>query len=281
MQEGSQMKKLTSLLLICFMQGFFFHTASAQDGKTALVPLPSVDDFTRGNDGWGFGIGVGIEYESAYEGSDEFVFEVEPAGAVQWRKGDDVFYWAGQSLGWRGLRADTWLLEAAVSYDEGRKESDSDDGRLDGLGDADESVSLVLQTRFALDADWRYWLVGRLVTGSSGNLGLFGVGRRFGDRLDGSGSEINVVAVFHDSKFANNDFGIDAQQSVASGLNQTELSGGLRSFGLNYVYRHNINKNWQIFGEALYEHYSSDIQASPIARSNYEAEVSVGFLYIF
>lgn len=275
------MKKLTSLLLILFMQGFFFHTALAQDGKTALIPLPSVDDFTRGEDGWGFGIGIGVEYESAYEGSDEFGFEVEPAGAVQWRKGDDVFYWAGEALGWRGLRANTWLLEAAVGFDEGRKESDSDKGRLNGLGDADENAELVLQARLALAADWRYWLVGRVVTGSNGNLGLFGVGRRFGDGLDGSGSEINAVAVFHNSKLANKDFGINAQQSIASGLNQTKLDGGLRSFGFNYVYRHNINRNWQIFGEALYERFSSDIQASPIARSSYEGEVGVGVVYIF
>ncbi len=119
------------------------------------------------------------------------------------------------------------------------------------------------------------------MTGRNGNLGLFGVGRRFGDRLDGSGSEINVVAVFHNRKFANKDFGINAQQSAASGLNQTKLSSGLRSFGLNYTYRHNINKNWQIFGEALYERFSSDIQDSPIARSSYEAEVGIGILYRF
>jgi MipA family protein len=280
-QEYSEMKKFTGLMLIFLVHGFFFHTALAQDRKAALVPLPSVDDFTRGNDGWGFGIGVGIEYESAYEGSDEFGFEVEPAGGVQWRKGNDVFYWAGETLGWRGLRANTWLLEAAVGFDEGRKESDSKDGRLTGLGDSDESANLVLQARRALDADWRYWLVGRVVTGRGGNLGLFGIGRRFGDKLDGSGSEISVVAVFHDSKFANKDFGINAQQSIASGLNQTKLSGGFRSIGLNYVYRHNIDNNWQIFGEAVYERFSSDIKASPIARSSYEAEVGVGFLYRF
>jgi outer membrane scaffolding protein for murein synthesis (MipA/OmpV family) len=275
------MKMFKALLLVVFLHAFFSQTASAQDEKTALVPLPSVDDFTRGDDGWGFGLGFGVEYESAYEGSDEFGFEVEPAGAVQWRRGDDVFFWAGEALGWRGLRAETWLLEAVVAFDEGREEGDSDDGRLDGLGDSDEEVELVLQVRRALDADWRYWLTGRVVTGGGGNLGLFGLGYRFGDTNDGSGSEINVVGVFHDSDFANRDFGITAGQAATSGLAETILSGGFRSVGANYNYRHYLNENWQVFGEALYERYSSDVRESPIARSSYEAELSVGFIYVF
>jgi MipA family protein len=275
------MKKFTGLLLVGFIHVFFFETALAQDGKTALVPLPSVDDFTRGNDGWAFGLGLGVEYESAYEGSDEFGLEVDPAGAVQWRRGNDIFFWAGEALGWRGLRSDTWLFEATVGFDEGRKESDSDDGRLAGLGDADEGFELVLQTRRAFDADWRYWLDGRVVTGDNGSLGLFGAGRRFGNQNDGSGSEIGIVAVFHDSKRANREFGINAGQSAASGLNETILSGGFRSVGFNYTYRNYINRNWQIFGEVLYEYYGSDIKDSPIARKNYEAEVGIGFIYVF
>lgn len=275
------MKNFTTLVFIIFIQSFFVQTAVAQDNKTALVPLPSVDDFSKGKNGWSFALGAGIEYETAYEGSDEFGLELEPAGAVQWRSGDDSFFWAGEAIGWRGLRADVWLLEALVGFDEGRAESDSDDGRLNGLGDSDEGAEYVLQARRALDAEWRYWLVGRVVTGGNGNLGLFGVGRRFGDQTDGSGSEINLVAVFHDSEFANKDFGITAQQSAASGLAQTNVSGGLRSFGVNYNYRHWVNDNWQIFGEALYEHFSSEVRNSPIARSNYEAEIGVGFVYIF
>lgn len=275
------MKKSKSLLLAVFIQALFLQSALAQDGETALVPLPSLDDFTRGDDGWAFGLGLGVEYETAYEGSDEFGFEAQPAGAVQWRSGDNIFYWAGEALGWRGRRADTWLFEATVAFDEGREEGDSDDGRLNGLGNTEEGTELVLQTRRAFDADWRYWLDGRVVTGDNGNLGLFGAGRRFGNQSDGTGSEIGVVAVFHDSERANRDFGINAAQSTASGLNQTALSGGFRSIGFNYTYRNTINENWQIFGEVLYEYFGSDIQDSPIARNNFEAEVGVGFIYVF
>lgn len=273
--------KFLSVLLAAFIHSMFLQSALAQDSKTALVPLPSVDDFTMGNDGWAFGLGLSVEYESAYEGSDEYDFEADPAGAVQWRNGDDIFFWAGESLGWRGLRSEKWLLEATVGFDEAREEGDSDDGHLDGLGEGDEGVEFVLQARRAFDAEWRYWLDGRVITGENGSLGLFGVGRRFGDQNDGTGHDISIAVVFHDSDYANKDFGIDAGQSVSSGLNETNLSGGFRSIGFNYNYRHYINENWQIFGEAVYERYSSDIEDSPIARNNYEAEVGIGFIYIF
>jgi outer membrane protein len=275
------MKTLAALLPAAFVLALVSPAAHAQDERSALVPLPSIDDFTRGEDGWSFGLGLALEYETAYEGSDEFGFEIDPAGAAQWRRGDDIFFWAGEALGWRGLRSDRWLFQATVGYDEGRREDDSGDGRLEGLGDADGGIEVVLQTRRSFDAEWRYWLDGRIVTGEHGNLGIFGVGRRFGDRNDGTGSEVSIVAVFHDGERANREFGVDAVQSLASGLDETRLSGGFRSLGLNYTYRYRIREHWQLFGEVLFERYASDITDSPIARSNFEGEVGGGFIYLF
>lgn len=274
------MKNFTAFLWALLMLPVFSQAAFA-DSKTALVPLPSVDDFSRGQNGWSLGLGLGVEYETAYEGSDEFGLEVEPAGGLQWRNGNDVYFFAGEALGWRGVRADSWLFEALVGFDEGRKESDSDEGHLAGLGEQEEGVELVLQARRALDVDWRYWLVGRIVSGSDGNLGLFGVGRRFGDQQDGTGAELNLVVVVHDSEYANKGFGINPAQAIASGLNETRLSSGLRSVGVNYNFRYELQYNWQLYGEALFEYFSREVQDSPIARSNYEAEVGVGFIYIF
>ncbi len=275
------MKNFTDLVKAICLLGACAPTAMAQNNQVALVPLPSVDDFTQGRDGFSVGLGLGLEYESAYEGSDEFGFEVSPAGAVQWRRGDDLVYFAGEALGWRGLRWDTWLFDAAIAFDEGRAESDSDDGRLDGLGDEEESTEVVLKARRAFSADWRYWLDGRVVASDNGTLGILGVGRRFGAQTDGSGSDISLVAVFNDGERANRDFGITAAQSAASGLQAIDMGGGFRSVGLNYTFRNILNENWQIFGEVLYEHFSSDITRSAIAREDYEAEVGVGFIYTF
>lgn len=275
------MKKCQTLLMLLSFSLLSTKPVFAQTDGAAMVPLPSQDDFTRGEDGWGVGLGLGIEYETAYEGSDEFGLEAQPAGAVQWRNGDNIFYFAGEVLGWRGLREEHWLFEAAIGFDEGREESDSDDGRLDGLGDQEEGAELVLQARRSLAPEWRYWLVGRVVASEDGNLGLFGIGRRFGDQLNGTGSEVNLVAVFHDSDYAIKGFGINAPQAAASGLPETTIDSGLRSVGIDYNFRYQINHNWQVYGEALFEYFSSEVRDSPIARSDYEAEVGLGFIYVF
>ncbi|MFY8275087.1 MipA/OmpV family protein [Pseudoalteromonas sp. SSDWG2] len=275
------MRHAIGFFIIIFLHSLLPYQALAKGSQSALVPLPSIDDFSKGDDGWGFGLGLGVEYESAYEGSDEYGFEADPAGGVQWRSGENVFFWAGETLGWRGLRSEHWLFEVAVGFDEGREQGDSDEGHLNGLGDNDESTELILQVRRDLSAHWRYWLDGRLVATDEGSLALFGVGHRFGEQNDGSGHELSAALVWHDGDYANKEFGINQQQSVASGLEPTNLSGGFRSVGFNYHYRMFMNEDWQIFAEALYEQYFGDIKDSPIARNSYEAEVGIGFIYVF
>lgn len=253
---------------------------NAAEARTPLVPLPSVYDFTNG-DGWGFGLGLGVEYETAYEGSDEFGVEADPAGGVQWRTGDHVFFWAGEAIGWRTLVDDAWLFQTSLGYEEAREEGDSDDGRLNGLGESSSGGALLLEVRRALGDDWRYFLDGRVSTGSVGTLGIFGAGTCLACQADGTGWEIGAVATFHNGERANRDFGVNRRQSLNSGLAETRVDSGFRSVGINVNYRRYINHNWQIFGEALYERFGSDVTDSPIARSNYEAEIGVGFIYVF
>lgn len=253
---------------------------NAAENRRPLVPLPSIGDFTNG-DGWGIGLGLGIEYESAYEGSDEFEVEIDPAGGVQWRTGKHILFWAGEEIGWRVLATNSWLFQASLGYEEGREEGDSEDGRLDGLGESSSGGEFVLETRYALAEDWRFFLDGRIATGAIGTLGIIGAGTCLACQPDGTGWELGAVVTFHNSELANRDFGIDAQQSIDSGLPETELDSGYRSFGFNINYRNYLNEKWQIFGEALYEGFGSDVSDSPISREDYEAEIGVGFIYLF
>jgi outer membrane scaffolding protein for murein synthesis (MipA/OmpV family) len=247
-----------------------------------LVPLPSVLDFTRG-DGWGIALGFGVEYENAYDGSDERELEFEPAGAIQWRTGNHLFFWEGMELGWRSRLGERWLVQLAARYEGGREEDDSDDGRLDGLEDRDDEPAGVVEARFALDDDWRNWVAGRVMAGSSdlGWLGVIAAGHRFGDRWDGTGTEVFLFSTLGNSDFINRDFGVTGEESLASGLEETDLGGGYRSTGLTVIDRRYITDHIHIIAQAGIELYSSDIQDSPIARDDYELEVGFSLVYHF
>jgi outer membrane scaffolding protein for murein synthesis (MipA/OmpV family) len=254
--------------------------SGVQAQEAALVPLPSVLDFTRGA-GWGVGLGAGVEYETAYDGSDEYELELDPAGAVQYRWGNNLLFWEGFELGWRGRLDDVWLVQANARYESGREEDDSD--VLEGLGDTDDELVGVVEVRRAVGEDWRNWVAGRLMQGGSdfGSLGIFAAGRRFGRAIDGSGAEVFGFATFGSSEFLNRDFGVTTEQAASSGLPATNLSAGYRSVGLTGLYRHYLTRNLHLVAELGAEYYSSDIADSPITQQDYEAEVGVSLLYVF
>lgn len=248
----------------------------------ALVPLPSILDFTDG-DGWGVALGVGVEYENAYDGADETELEVEPAGAVHYRKGDHLFFWEGMELGWRGRLADVWLVQAGIRNEGGLEPDDSEDGNLDGILPRDSHVVGFLEVRRAVGDDWRNWVAARLMGGPSdfGVLGVVAAGRRFGHQLDGTGTELYGFMTFGTDKFINKDFGVTSADAVGSGLPVTALSGGYRSTGVQLVHRRHLTRKLHAIAQAGVEFYSSDIGDSPIARSDTEFELSLALVWRF
>jgi len=269
---------LTGVVLVCMIANI----AGAQEDNLPLVPLPSVFDFTRGK-GWGVALGVGVEYESAYDGSDEYEFEIEPAGAIQYRIGNHLLFWEGYELGWRSRLADKWLVQLNARYESGREADDSDDDRLDGLEDQDDEIIGVAEIRRSIYGDWRAWIAGRVMSGDSsfGTLGIIAAGYRFGSRLNGTGTELFAFSTFGTSDFLNRDFGVTEEESLASGLPATDLSGGYRSTGVSLIDRRYLTEHLNIISRAGIELYSSEIQESPIARQDYEAEVSLAVVYHF
>jgi len=255
---------------------------AAEPTTEALVPLPSVLDFTDG-DGWGIALGVSAEYESAYDGADETELEVEPAGAVHYRKGDHLFFWEGMELGWRGRLADVWLVQAGIRNEGGLEPDDSEDGNLDGILPRDSHVVGFLEVRRTVGDDWRNWVAARLMGGPSdfGVLGVVAAGRRFGQQLDGTGTELYGFMTFGNDKFINKDFGVTAADAVGSGLPVTALSGGYRSTGVQLVHRRHLTRKLHAIAQAGVEFYSSDIGDSPIARSDTEFELSLALVWRF
>jgi len=261
---------------------FVHPTYAEQSAEPALVPLPSVLDFTQG-EGFGIALGAGVEYESAYDGADETELAVEPAGAVHYRRGNHLFFWEGMELGWRSRVADVWLVQAGIRNEGGLEPDDSEDGKLKGIQPRDSHVVGFLEVRRGLGSDWRNWVAARVMGGPRdfGLLGVLAAGRRFGQQLDGTGTEVYGFVTFGDDNFINKDFGVTAADAAGSGLRQTTLSGGYRSTGIQLVHRRHLTRKLHAIAQAGVEFYSSDIGNSPIARKDNEFEVSLALVWQF
>lgn len=297
---------LASLVLLAAVQGFPT-TAAPQEGsawaegalaatsvsavgpmavqakdEAPLFPLPFTPDFTRGG-GWGFAIGLGAEYENAYAGSDEYEFELDPALAIQWRTGNHLFSWEGLELSWTTRLKDQWYVQVDLGLDGEREESDSDDGRLNGLDELDDDLTGTGEVRYALDGEWRNYVGTRVSVGASdvGTLGFIYAGHRFGDRQDGGGTELFLYSTFADSSNLNRDFGVSPSEAAASGLAATDVDGGYRSAGLRLVDRRFVGEHFQIVSGFELQYFGSDIQDSPIAREDFAVEVELGLVYYF
>ena len=256
--------------------------AHAQDGAAPLFPLPFTPDFTRGG-GWGFALGLGVEYENAYSGSDEYEFEFAPAGAIQWRNGNHLFSWEGLELSWTTRQMDQWYFQVDLGLDGEREEDASDDGRLDGLDERDDEFTSTGEIRYAFDGEWRNYVGTRISAGGSdfGTLGFIFAGHRFGDRNDGGGTEAFIFATFADSNNLNRDFGVSSSEAALSGLAETDLSSGYRSAGVRLVDRRFVGENIQIVSSLEFQHYGSDLRDSPITREDFATEVELTILYHF
>lgn len=276
------MRKLKLITIIVTAMIALNLTAAHAEEAAPLFPLPFTPDFTRGS-GWGIALGLGVEYETAYAGSDEYEFELDPAGAIQWRKGNHLFSWEGLELSWTTRQKDQWYIQVELGLEEGREKDDSDDGRLDGLDERDDAFTGTGEVRYAFDGEWRNYIGTRISVGDSdfGTLGFIFFGHRFGSRQDGGGTEVFLYATFADSDNLNRDFGVSPSEAITSGLAVTDLDSGYRSSGLRVVDRRFVREHIQIVSGLELEYYSSDVRDSPIAREDFAAEVELAILYHF
>ncbi len=259
-----------------------FATSVINAEEKPLVPLPSINNFANA-DGWSLALGLGVEYETAYDGSDEYEFELDPAGALQWRQGDNVFFWEGIELGWRGLATENLLLQAGARYESGLEPDESEDGFLEGIEERDSHLVGFFEARWALDNNWKNWVGARVMGGPSdfGWLGVLAAGHRFGVQTDGTGTEIFIFSTFGNAEFINKDFGVSATDALNSQLTEFTTGGGYRSTGITLIDRRQLSANLQLVSQTGIEYYSSDIKESPIARDDFEFEVGVSLIWKF
>jgi len=107
-----------------------------------LAQLPS----EKGADGWTIELGLGVEHEPVFEGSDDAESEPDPYLSLAYRRGDTVWFTTGTDVGAHHRINDRWLLGASAGLEFGREEADHED--LTGLGDIDDTLEVRVDAVF-------------------------------------------------------------------------------------------------------------------------------------
>jgi len=187
------------------------------------------------------------------------------------------------SLGGVGVnlyRDSHWRVATALSAGlASRKESD--DPRLQGLGDVDRTVSV--GAGVAYTQDWltlRTSLLTDILNRGHGTIARFDARARYrpGERLTwfaGPG------LTWADGRYTQTFFGVDAQQSAASGLPEFETHAGLNSvrFALGAGYR--IDRRWNVAAFGSVARLEGDAASSPVTEDRTQYFVGAIVAYRF
>jgi MipA family protein len=232
---------------------------------------------------WRVSVGGGLVSAPKFPGADSQRILALPFVAASYGR---FFFGAdpgAASLGGVGVnlyRDSHWRLATALSAGLSRRK-ESDDPRLQGLGDVDRTVSAGVgvtytQDWFALSTS----VLTDVLNRGHGTLARFDARARYraGERLTffaGPG------VTWADNRYTQTFFGVDANQSAASGLPQFDAHAGLNSVRLSLGAGYRFDRHWGagVFGSI--SRLQGDAASSPITEDKSQYFVGAVVSYRF
>lgn len=206
-----------------------------------LWPLTAHGQGYGGNVGWQYSAGFGVASTPAYLGDNDYQLTAVPDVSIKY--GDTFFASLYEGIGYNAVNQGGLKMGPVMKFDFGRQEdggnplriggSDTDD--LIGLGDVDMTLELGGFVSYQ-SGNWTSKL--GLRHGLNGHEGLIGQAEvKYGGQLFLLGKpaffSIGPQLKFADADYHNAYFGVNASQSMASGLGEYNAGGGLLSYGID------------------------------------------------
>jgi len=249
--------------------------------SSAMIITPCLAD--DGSKKWQFAIGVGIEREPAYTGSD--VYSKEPSIALEanYHLADDKKLWI--SLGEIGVRWDInlgWAVAAALEYEPGRE--NNDDPILDGFPEVKDT----LEAQFTVKRSWGDTYLGAVLQPDilgrgKGLVGFIAAGYKF-ELTPKLSLKAGVDVSFADAEHMNTEVGVTTAVSEITGIAAYETSSGYKSTTLNLDLEYELNPHWSLVSSLGYEYYGKEMASSPLIdqfgeRGNLELEAGLRYRF--
>ncbi|AXF11052.1 hypothetical protein CUJ91_24440 [Paraburkholderia graminis] len=226
---------------------------------------------------WKISVGPGLYVFPKYPGSSQIQVLPFPVQDISWK--DRVFSQGPDVLGVNALAGENYHAGASLSFDFQSRKS-SDDARLKGLPDVHVGPKL------RLFADYTWWAftgsaaVYRDIAGTGQGLtamaDLF-VSAPLGKLLLSAGPGVTWANATYTQTF----FGVNAQESAASGLPQYATHSGLRDvhFNVNALYK--FDAHWSANVAAVIGRLQKSAAGSPITERRLDLNGMASVLYRF
>lgn len=251
-----------------------------------LTASPAFAAFAQGHgqDDSSLVIGAGLARLPTYEGSAENENRLAPliAGHVRTRLGKIAVgsVGTGAGLAWSSVETDRFELGLSTGF---TRDRDEDDGPLlRGMGDIDSTPEIGAFGIVKL-GDLRLRLGGATAIGNKGHGGTYmdaSLGYRFqwSPRL---AVNADGVLTWANDDYMRSVFGVNAAQSLRSGLPAYEAGAGVKNVGVRIGLSYALDRHWGLQAGYTVSRLSGDAADSPIVAKRTQQRAFAGFSYRF
>lgn len=235
--------------------------------QTGSDPAPPPEQ----QDDWKFTLGAGVMFMPAFVGSKDYQAMAFPDIKVEYK---DRFFASPMEVGINVINNERWRVGPIMKFDFGRTEDDDNPFRiagdktnaLKGLGDMDATPELGGFVEYNFEP-FSYTL--ELRQGAGGHEGLVGeISLNYTGFAEQLGKPIMYAfgphATFADSTYNNAFFGINATQSINSGLARYSADSGLVSYGVRAFVVMNVSEAVSLGAFGGYDRLGSEAADSPL-----------------
>lgn len=250
-----------------------------------------LSDRPPANEGWSVTVGAAPVISPAWQGSKDYVLSIYPDLRVNY--GDAFFASIPDGVGFNAIDEDGWragpIAKVRFGRDEdGRGSPFAITGRSDaliGLGDVGATAELgaFVEKRFGSRRQWRARVETR--RGFGGHEGTIGdLSLSYQARAGRTILNVGPRATVASKDFTRTFFGIDAAQSLESGLAPYSPKGGLVSYGLGGSLIHPLDRHSAITVFSSLEQLGGVAKNSPLVTErgrSLQFTAGVGYGYRF
>ena len=213
-------------------------------------------------DDWSIGLGAGLISAPEYLGADSIESFAVPAIDIAWRRTITFNYYEGLNAYF--LNRGAFSLKAGVAYQPGRDEDE--DQSLAGVGDIDDATLLRLVAEYQFDVYTAFFGLRRHYGGTDGAQLETGIQAFYSLREEITSPRLllNLAVLYSDEDYMQGYFGIDADQSAASGLQPYAAEAGVSSVRAGATFLYPLTRYWRLTGVMQYRELVGDAGDSPL-----------------